>query len=296
MKNLFQPSVINKENECKEFHFSQINANNYTNYFILPKNERRDNEQVAHPSIKLNRKIKAFSSLQSHLNNDKPVKVTNHYNNSNEKMIDVPSNPIQSRHRVNRRLVSDQNENESSTMNMFVNFTQDKVINKNRIKGKNNSFDYRSKAITHEEQSQNGKNNLIEELLAIYDDETDLRFLSQKIKHSIETAAEVDEMIQGLCRIYKIRHQTENVEFSQLGKWVKATAIRQELYSQQIELYRSLCEELIDKSDMKDLNDIGAYANDLIDEYDNIDSGNSYFFRSINTIIKSKYLSANKHD
>lgn len=311
MKNLFQSLAINKENDCKQFHVSQINANNYTNYFILPENKRKDNNQTFHPSIKIqHHEIKAFSSLKSTENTNKPIKLARKFHNANGKTIEIPLIPIQSQYERNKGLVLDHNDsndndnnvtvnNESSTIGnnqliMFLNYTQDKVIKNNRNKRKYNSFDYRSNAITHQDHSRKAKEKFVDKLLKIYNGDADKKNLVTKVKQSIEKVAEVDEMLQGLCKIYNKTHKGDKVEFDQLGKWVIETAIRQELYTKQIELYHSLCEEIINKANIKKLNEIEAYANDLINEYDNIDSGNSYFFRSINTLVKNKRLALNR--
>lgn len=304
MQNLFKPpNIRNDTDNSQQVNVSHINAENYTNYFIIPNsNDDGSNTKSAREKIPSSTKANAKNPFTTIKAKDTPIKLA--FNHDLDKIMQGNGHHLSA---GKKNLIDRDNDLTviKPRNNMFLNYTKDIVPKKqNNMKSKYNSFDCRVKEHSMNEVDCKMKDyefqRIIDDIGQVFNYEVHINHLPARVKRSYIKAIEVDELIQELLPLYKKRFSVKNkIDYNNIGNWVHNANIRHELYAQEIELYRALCEELIRRTDITKLKGISDYAysimNNGVDE--NLDDNQrANFIRSVNAMIRNKYIASERID
>lgn len=304
MQNLFKPNIPNDTDKSQQISVNQINADNYANYFILPRtNGKNPNTKSARENILIADKQNENNSLSLIKSKEAPIKPS--YNNDFDTIFERSSHrKSSSKNKKSENLIErDDNSSIQPMNNMFINYTNDIVSKKNTLKSKYNLLDCRIRK--HSMNEENNKLNedskqIIEDIGKVFNYKGSIDHLYERVKVSYKRAVEVDQCIHDILLIYKDKFKVQNqIDYNHVGTWIQKAHIRNELYAQLIELNRALCEELIRQTHINQLEEISIFANSIANSNlgeNNLDYNHNSenFIRSVNAMIRNKYIASER--
>lgn len=178
--------------------------------------------------------------------------------------------------------------NSNNYNNMFLHFTNDVVqkrpkVNKSRCY---NSFDVNDLNKSKETNScTDNFSTIVSKITKIFQLEKTKNITNDQIIKRIKECNNLSNKVNDYSK-YLPSFQNNKNAIGDTKKFLKNLLKKHEYYKKEVMLYKNLCENLIKKSNVNDLDELNAFINDKI-IYSKI---NENFLENIKQIINEKYL------
>lgn len=185
--------------------------------------------------------------------------------------------------------------NPNSHNNMFLHFTND-VVQK-RPKGNKyrsyNSFDVNDLNKQKETYSNTDYfSSIVSKITKIFQLDKTKNTTDDKIIKRIKECNNLSNKVSDYSKYFHSFQKDNKNTVEGTKKIIKNMLKKHEHYKKEVMLYKNLCEDLIKKSNVNDLDELNAFINDKI-MYSKI---NEHFLENIKQIINEKYLESSKEN